>query len=233
MRKQSLLIAGIVVILLAIGGLWFYAWATRPLEGVNSNINAIGNQLSQQVSGSGAMMQSFQIDSTRSKAGFSIFEVLNGKDKTVIGTTDQVAGTILVDTQNPANSTASEIKVSARTLKTDAAARDNTIARFVLKSEEPGNEFLVFKTTKIEGLPAVGEENKSYALTITGDMTISGMTRPMTFQATATYTSTQELHITAKGELKRGDFNLIIPSVPFVADVGETVSIDMDLMATK
>lgn len=183
--------------------------------------------------GSGSTLESFKIDSKRSKASFSIFEVLNGKDKTVMGTTDQVAGVLTVDRANPTKSTASVIKVSARTLKTDASARDNTIARFVLKSEDPKNEFLTFAPTKIDGLPATGKTDQAYDLKISGDMTIAGNTKPMTFDAKATYSSSGEVHVTATGKLKRGDFNLIIPSVPFVADVGEEVTIEMDFTATK
>lgn len=227
---------GIAVVVLIVVGVGAYMYATRPLEGHDSSISDVSAQLTnttQAETGSGTTTERFQIASSRSKASFSIYELLSGKDKTVIGTTDQVAGTIVVNTADPSKSTASDIAVSARTLKTDSTSRDHAVARFILKSEDPANEFITFKPQKIEGLPATGETGKSYPLTISGDLTIAGVTRPQTFTSTVVYTGANELQITAKATLHRGDYNLVIPSVPIVANVGEDVTVDLDLVATK
>ena len=52
----------------------------------------------------------------------------------VIGATDQVAGDILIDFENPEASRVGQIRVNVRTLRTDNNVRDRAIRSFVLES---------------------------------------------------------------------------------------------------
>src|SRR5690349_10550366 len=61
-----------------------------------------------------------QIDQANTTANFVIDEVLNDAPKTVIGTTDQVAGEIAIDPQDPTKTQIGTIQVNARTLTTDS-----------------------------------------------------------------------------------------------------------------
>jgi YceI-like protein len=60
----------------------------------------------------------FTIDDSSSKATFTIDEVLFGSPNTVVGQTNQVAGQILVNQQDPSQSKLGEIKVDLSTLVT-------------------------------------------------------------------------------------------------------------------
>lgn len=232
MHKNTWLYAALAVLVLALSGVGMYAYATRPLEGPSVDIEALSTQLANK-SASGASLETFTIDPSTATASFSIYELLSGQPKTVIGTTNQVAGSISVDTENPGASFSSEILVSAKDFKTDASARDNAIGRYILQAENPAYEFLRFTPTTISGLPETGTVGQAYPLTIQGELTIKDQTKPTTFEAMATYTAANTLEITAETTIQRGDFNIIVPSVPFVADVAEDVTISLDFTATK
>jgi polyisoprenoid-binding protein YceI len=57
------------------------------------------------------------------------------------------------------------------------------------------------------------------------------VTRPVTFNVTAQGLSASQITGTATALVKRSDFNLTIPSVPDVANVGEEVTLQIDFVA--
>jgi polyisoprenoid-binding protein YceI len=70
-----------------------------------------------------------------------------------------------------------------------------------------------------------------FNLTVTGDLTIRDITKPMTFEVTVTPVSETQLQGSARATLLRQDFDLQIPSVPSVADVSEEVLLEFDFIA--
>ncbi|HWQ14597.1 MAG TPA: YceI family protein, partial [Roseiflexaceae bacterium] len=70
-----------------------------------------------------------------------------------------------------------------------------------------------------------------FTFTIHGDLTIRDVTRPVAFEATVQAESPERLVGTATAVINRADFNLAIPSVPFVADVSEQVTLAIDFVA--
>jgi polyisoprenoid-binding protein YceI len=173
----------------------------------------------------------YRIDPTSSRAIFRLDELLRGEPKTVVGETDQVTGDILLDLSTPSNSRVEEVRVNARTLKTDSSARDGAISRLILRSEQPENEFIVFKPTAFEGLPARIVPESAFGFRVTGDLTIAGITKSTTFQGSATIDETGRLVGTAATTVKRAEFNLVVPSVPFVANVQEEVNLQLQFAA--
>ncbi len=176
----------------------------------------------------------YRISQDASAAEYNIFEVLNGSDKTVVGTTDQVAGDILINLTDPSQSQIGDISIDARTFATDDTRRDNSVARFILQSEDDANEFITFTTTSISGLSTesmnVGD---TIEFTVTGDLTIAGTTKSATFTVTATLESADKLVGHAETTVLRSDYNLTIPSVPFVANVGDEVTLKLDFVALQ
>jgi polyisoprenoid-binding protein YceI len=77
-----------------------------------------------------------QISQADSQARFVIDEVLNDAPKTVIGTTDQVAGEIAVDPQNPTQTRVGVIQIDARALTTDSEFRNRAIKNQILQTDE-------------------------------------------------------------------------------------------------
>jgi polyisoprenoid-binding protein YceI len=182
-------------------------------------------------SGASGTEKHLSIVQETSKAEFSLNEVLSGVPTLVLGTTNQIAGDIILDPKAPANIQIGEIKVNARTLKTDNDQRNGAIGRLILKSEDPANEFIVFKTAQVTGMPQEIQTDKEFTFKIMGDLTIRGVTKPVTFDATGTLKNDGTLTGTAKTSLTYGDFGLSVPNLSFLANVDKTVNITISVTA--
>lgn len=93
------------------------------------------------------------------------------------------------------------------------------------------NEFITFTPRNVTGLPASGVKGTTYTFKVTGDLTISGITKEATFDTTATFNTDNSVSGKATGSVKRGDYNLAVPSLPFLADVGEEVKLTFEFVA--
>jgi len=174
--------------------------------------------------------QQFQIVPDQSEVRFTMSELLHGQPNTVIGRTNQVAGSILIDPTKPANSQVGTIRVDARTLVTDSSMRNRIIGRAILQSDQ--FEYIEFKPTALAGLPQSVALGQPFTFRITGDLTIRSVTHPITFDATVTPVSATQVKGTAAATIQRADYNLVIPSVPSVANVSEDVQLQIDFVAT-
>src|SRR5262249_52138722 len=92
-------------------------------------------------------------------------------------------------------------------------------------------EYITFTPTEIKGLQGAAEQGKPLTFQIAGDLTIRDVTRPVVFDVSAKADSARQLSGTASATINRADYKLDIPSVPFVADVGEQVRLDIDFVA--
>lgn len=173
----------------------------------------------------------YRIVPEESEVRFVIDEVLRGSPYTVVGKTNQVAGDIAVDTTNPANTQVGTIRVNARTLATDSDQRNRALRSFILKSADDAYEFVEFQPTALEGLPESVSEGETFSFQVVGDLTVAGTTQSVTFDATATLESSDQLTGQAVATVMYPDFNLSIPSVPFVAGVDEDVRLEIDFVA--
>ena len=177
--------------------------------------------------GSGLVV--FQIVPDQSQVSFSIYEELGGQPKTVVGTTSQVAGQLAVDTQDLSQTQVGVIQVNARALATDSERRNGAIRNFILNTNQ--YEFITFTPTSLTGLSSAAEPGQSFTFQIFGDLTIRNVTQSVTFTVTAQGVSASQISGTATATVKRSDFNLTIPSVPNVANVGEEVTLQIDFVA--
>lgn len=173
--------------------------------------------------------RTFTLAPDRSEVRFVIDEILRGAPKTVIGANSQVTGQILVDSTNPANTEIGAIEINASSFVTDDNNRNNAIRRFILQTNQ--YPLVNFVPTEISALPESATAGDSFDFQVTGDLTILNRSNPVTFDLTATVLSTDEIHITGATTINRADFGISIPSVPFVANVGETLALELDLVA--
>lgn len=173
----------------------------------------------------------YRIAQNDSQVEYNIFEVLNGTDTTVVGTTSEVAGDIVLDLSDLSKTELGEIIINARTFATDEDRRDNAVTRFILQSETDANEFITFQPTAISGLPANASVSDQLSFSITGNLTIAGITQSVTFNVTASVNEDNQLVGHAETIVLRSDFNMSIPNVPFVANVGDEVTLKIDFVA--
>lgn len=173
----------------------------------------------------------FTISPENSQVRFEIDEELRGQPNLVVGTTDQVAGQIAVDRSDLSATQVGIIQVNARTLVTDNDFRNRAINNEILNTDE--HEFITFTPTAISGLPDSVDIGETVNFTIVGDLTIRDITNEATFNVEATLVSDTELVGTASTIVSRTDYNLIIPSVPNVANVEEEVELYIDFMSNS
>jgi polyisoprenoid-binding protein YceI len=171
-----------------------------------------------------------QIVQAESEARFIIDEVLNNAPKTVVGTTDQVAGEIAIDPADPTQSRVGVIQVNARTLTTDNDFRNRAIKNQILQTDQ--YEFVTFTPKEIAGLPQSGAVGQTYTFQIVGDLTIRDVSREVTFDVTVTPVSESRVEGSASTTIRYADFGITIPQVRQVASVDEDVRLEIDFVAT-
>jgi polyisoprenoid-binding protein YceI len=251
--RQIVLTLGILIVLV-IGGLLFYVFrppeaASGPLEAVplvlpTVNPTAIpagepnattttsvptapapaaetAGVIGQPTS-TGTVLQLFAIDQSRSEARFLIDEVF--------GVTSQVAGQIALDPDNPQAAQVGVIQINARTLTTDNEFRNRAIKNAILRTNQ--FELITFTPRLISGLPESVTIGVPFEFTIEGDLTITDVTRPVTFTVTVTPISQTEISGLAKTTVLYRDFNLTIPDSPSVDTVADEVRLELEFVAT-
>ncbi len=187
-RIAIIAIAVGVVALLAVGAV--AAWVLRPPATPSGELTAIPVQSNQAASSPVAEASGTpeptaeisqqmavpagdivaEIDPTQSQARFTIHEILFGEPNTVIGTTSDVAGQILIDPSNPANAQMGTVQVDARTLVTDQDRRNRTMQNQILNTGQ--FEFITFTPQNLVGLPDSGAVGDTFKFQIVGDLTI-------------------------------------------------------------
>jgi polyisoprenoid-binding protein YceI len=173
----------------------------------------------------------FTIDSSSSKATFTIDEVLFGNPNTVVGETDKVAGQILVNAQDTSKSQVGEIKIDVSTLVTDNDLRNRTLHGRILETDTSANQYATFVAKSITGLPESITVGQQVSFTITGDLTIHQVTKTVTFDATVKAVSDEQITGTASTTVKYSDFGISVPDVPSVTGLGDTVKLALDFTA--
>lgn len=175
----------------------------------------------------------FSIDATQSEVSFTLEEDLRGVRTTVVGTTTEVGGTINVDMANTSASTLGTVAVNARTIATDNDFRNRALRSDILKTAQDDYEFIIFEPTSLSNFSAesvnVGD---TLTFDITGDLTITGVTQTVTFNASVTVDSETQLSGSATANVLYADFGLVIPSVPSVANVTDDVDLAINFVAT-
>lgn len=225
---KKLLISGIVVIVLAVAA---YFYATRPIaqipvETADKTNTQVPESSETASTTAKADAQIYIIDQNLSKAEYRLGELLNGKPFEVVGVTNQVTADISIDPKAIENTKIGTIKINAQTLKTDSDRRDSAVARFILKSAEPQNQFITFEPKKISGLSSAMAPTDTQKFMVEGSITIAGVTKPSSFIVTAKIAKDGVITGTASGVVRRGDFGLVIPNIPFVANVDEDVKLN-------
>jgi polyisoprenoid-binding protein YceI len=174
----------------------------------------------------------YRIDKGQSTAEYTINEVLRGSANTVLGTTSEISGDIRITFTPNTEVEIGVITINARTFKTDSERRDGAVNRSILKSEEVGNEFITFKPTNVTSVPEMIELDKEISFQVIGDLTIAGITKPVTLTITGTVEQNR-ISGEARATIKRSDFNLQIPSVPTVSGVEDDLIMRARIVANK
>lgn len=236
-----------IIIILAVvllGGLGTYAYITRPApapsavvtttENTNEAVNNTKNEnetSSSKISGDVEIRTiNMGIISSQSSASFRLNEILRGVPTVVTGTTSTLTGDVGI-TFAPANIFLGEIKINARTLKTDSEKRDGAIARMILNSEKSENEFITLKNSVVTNLPTVIPIGQKFTFTVVGDLTINGVTKKTSFNSSGTVSADNTFTGGATATINHSDFNIKIPNFDFLANVDKQSVINISFVA--
>jgi polyisoprenoid-binding protein YceI len=171
----------------------------------------------------------FSIVQAESEVRFTLGELLSGVPTTVVGATDQVAGEIAIDPENPASTKVGIIQVNARTFATDNNFRNRAINNSILDTGR--FEYVTFTPSEITNFPENPSIGEALEFQISGDLTVRDVTNPVTFDVVVSAVSEKRLEGSASATIAREDYGLQIPEVPRVADVDEEVLLEIDFVA--
>ena len=192
MSKVLKVVLGVVVALvLVIGGLGAYL-VLKDSADDQANLAAIGTTVP---GGGGAASSSGRAtpDGTWKVApgegvfvGYRVHEKLRGLDKDVTGRTSDVSGTMTV-----AGTQVTDVKLTAdlTKLQTDDPLRDGAVKRSGLETNRfPDGTFVLTEPVTLAGVPKQGEQGTASAK---GNLTLHGVTRPVTVPLTAVWDGDQ------------------------------------------
>jgi polyisoprenoid-binding protein YceI len=165
-----------------------------------------------------------------SEARYRAQEVLASRgNNEAVGRTPDVSGSILLYSDGTVLSEQSRITVDMRTLQSDSTMRDNYIKRSTLQVDEhPMADFVV---TSTPGLPAPLPKSGTASFELVGDLTVHGVTRPTTWQATATFAES-EVTGSATTTVLITDFGMTPPKVGSVLSIEDAVQLELDVGGT-
>jgi polyisoprenoid-binding protein YceI len=129
----------------------------------------------------------------------------NNKLNTAIGVTKQVTGDVYGNKADPSLSKVGAITIDISQFTSDSSMRDNFIRRNFLESSK--YPLATFAPTAIDGMPGSYTEGQVYSFKGTGDLTVHNVTKPVTFDITASLSGTM-LSGTAITTIKMSDFGV-------------------------
>jgi polyisoprenoid-binding protein YceI len=144
-------------------------------------------------------------------AGYRVDEVLNGTNVTVTGRTDEVTGSLTVD---GLALTEAEFTVDVGSIATDSSSRDAYFRDTALRvSQFPTATFVLTGPVTATAPPVAGEVQ---TIAATGDLTIAGVTRPVTVELQAVLNATDG-QVAGSIPITFADFGVEAPNLGFVS----------------
>ncbi len=141
-----------------------------------------------------------------------------------VGTSTTVAGILVIapDGSIPAGS---KLTIDLRNLKSDQEQRDNFIKTKTLETDKyPLAEFV---PTKLQGIPAMIPTQGQTGFQLTGNLTVHGVTKEVTFQGIATFGRDSTVAGRAKTSFTFATFGLTKPSIGRLMSVDDKIDLDL------
>ncbi|MBO1900678.1 YceI family protein [Leucobacter weissii] len=161
-----------------------------------------------------------------SEAGYRVDEVLNGTDVTVTGRTTEVSGDLEVD---GLTLTEAVLSVDVASISTDSGSRDDYFRDQALRTDtHPTASFALTEAVTADEAPTAGS---TFEYELTGDLTLAGETRAVTFTAQARTDGTTA-EVVGQVPIVFADFGVAAPDLGFVS-VEPDGYVEFDLVLTR
>jgi len=144
-----------------------------------------------------------------------------------IGTTTSVSGSLVILPDGQPVAAESRFVVDLTTLKTDSSRRDGYIQRNTLETGTYPEA--IFVPASAAGLPAPLPTSGAVAFQLTGDLTVHGVTRPVSWDVTGNVAG-QTLSGTATTSITFTDFGMTLPRVGPVLSVEDLIRLQIDFV---
>jgi polyisoprenoid-binding protein YceI len=163
-----------------------------------------------------------------STASYRVREQLAGISfpSDAVGSSSSLTGTIVFNKDGSIDSSASKLSFDLRTLKSDQSMRDGFIQSRTLQSDQfPMADFV---PKKIEGMP--NPLNGQLGFQLSGDMTIHGVTAPVTWQGIATVDNNGGMVAgRANTDFKFETFGLTPPQLARLMSVNDDIALELEI----
>jgi len=143
------------------------------------------------------------------------------------GKTSDVTGSIAADPANPATSTV-QIVININSLDTGNGLRNKEMRERYLETNKFGTA--IFKSVSVTG-PASIAPNQPTDISVTGDMTLHGVTKRMTIPVRVVLIPDGRIHATSSFKIHMPDFGISVPHNILVT-VNDDVPVRLDVWAT-
>lgn len=150
-----------------------------------------------------------------SEVRFLVDEELRGTPVTVVGVNTSVTGTFLVDTTDPARTDGGRVTIVAADFVTDEDRRNGALDRFILDVD--AHPLITFDIVSLSESRVVGV------------LTIREVAHEVTFDVALEGDGTGYV-LSGSAVVDRTAWGITIPSVPFVANVSEDVTLEFDFV---
>ena len=146
-----------------------------------------------------------------------------------IGETSDVEGAFTFDDSGNIVSGESRIVMNAANLRSDESRRDNYLSRNAIQTGQYPE--IVFVATGVSGLSWPLPTSGEHAFEIQGDLTVRDVTRPVTWETTASFDGAAVTG-TATTAFTFGEFEMDVPVLAFLLSVDDNIRLELDFIAS-
>jgi polyisoprenoid-binding protein YceI len=170
------------------------------------------------------------VDSSASKASYRAREQLVGRSlpSEAVGTSSSVSGSLVLTADGSVLADQSTITVDLTRLQSDESRRDNWIKGNTLQTSRFPTA--TFVARQVQGLPAPLPTSGEATFQLLGDLTVHGVTNPVTWQVTAQFANSTVSGNATTG-VKITDFGMTPPKVGPVLSIDDGLNLELAFTA--
>jgi polyisoprenoid-binding protein YceI len=172
------------------------------------------------------------VDSSASQASYRAREQLVGRTlpSEAVGTSKAVSGDLILGANGSVVSDQSRITVDLSLLQSDEGRRDNFIKGNTLQTGS--FPLATFVPRQAEGLPAPLPTSGKATFQLLGDLTVHGVTKPVTWQVTAEF-GASSVTGSATTNVNITDFGMTPPKVGPVLSIEDALTLELAFTAKR
>jgi polyisoprenoid-binding protein YceI len=172
------------------------------------------------------------VDPSASQASYHAHEQLVGKTlpSEAVGTSKALSGALMLAPDGSVVADESKITVDLTGLQSDESRRDNWIKNNTLQTSR--YPMATFVPREVQGLPMPLPTSGQVRFQMLGDLTVHGVTKPVTWQVTAQFADAS-VSGSATTSVKLTDFGMTPPKVGPVLNIEDGMTLELAFTAAR